>query len=820
MRVPISWLREYAPVPADVPATAISAALIRAGLEVERVEPVGADVTGVVVGEVVAYDEEPQKNGKTVRWCQIRVAEGQEPRGIVCGANNFAVGDRVPVALPGAVLPGNFTITARKTYGHVSDGMICSTVELGIGADAAGILVLSADAPLGADVIELLAARDDVLDIAVTPDRSDCLSVRGVARESATAFGVDFHDPAAVAVTASAGGYPVRVEAADACSRYVARVVRGVDAGAESPEWLQRRLALAGMRSISLAVDITNYVLLAVGQPLHAFDLAKLTGDIVVRRASAGEKLRSLDAVDRTLHAEDLVIADDSGAIALAGVMGGASTEVDATTRDIVVESALFDPVVVARAARRHKLPSEAAKRFERGVDRELAAAAAQLAVQLLVDLGGGTADPGATDIDLRPARETIALDPALPGRIAGVEYSADTVRTRLQQVGCAIDGEFVVTPPPWRPDLRFPIDLVDEVVRLEGYDAIPPALPPAPAGRGLTRVQRQRRSAARALAATGYLEVLTYPFVTAGMLDMFGVGADDERRRLVRLANPLSDDEPFLRTTLLPGLLAAAVRNVGRGAADLALFEAGSVFVGRTSPAEHVPSPPTDQRPTDAQLAALDALLPEQPRHVAGVAFGNVERSGWWGAGRDADWSDAVAAAREIAWAVGAEVTVGQATYAPWHPGRCAELTAGGRVVGYAGELHPRVSAALGLPGRVSAFELDLDALCAAAPETARVPGLSAYPPAGRDVALVVPDDVPAAEVEAALRAGAGELLETVRLFDIYAGAQVGEGARSLAFAMRFRAPDRTLTDEEANAARDAAVAAAAERTGAALRS
>jgi phenylalanyl-tRNA synthetase beta chain len=381
-------------------------------------------------------------------------------------------------------------------------------------------------------------------------------------------------------------------------------------------------------------------------------------------------------------------------------------------------------------------------------------------------------------------------------------------------------DESFDVLPPSWRPDLRENVDLVEEVLRLEGYDAIPSVLPPAPAGGGLTRVQRQRRSAVRALAANGFLEVLCYPFVGSAVLDTFGVPEDDERRALVRVSNPLSDDEPYLRTTLLPGLLAAAVRNVGRGAAGFAVYEAGSVFLSADAAAAVAPSPSTAHRPSDDELAALDALLPCQPRHLAGVLVGDIDAAGWWGAGRPAAWSDAVSAAAMVAHAVGAELTVRQAEYVPWHPGRCAELVAGDTVVGHAGELHPRVVAALGLPARAAAFELDLDAVCAAAPARPTAPALSTYPPAGRDVALVVAADVPQAEVEAALRDGAGALLESLELFDLYTGAPIPDGAKSLAYALRFRAPDRTLTDDEANEARDAAVAEAARRTGAQLRS
>ncbi|MCU1678280.1 MAG: phenylalanine--tRNA ligase subunit beta, partial [Frankiales bacterium] len=403
-----------------------------------------------------------------------------------------------------------------------------------------------------------------------------------------------------------------------------------------------------------------------------------------------------------------------------------------------------------------------------------------------------------------------------------GRDYAPDVVLQRLRDVGSAVEGTtgtVSVTPPGWRPDLQFAIDLVEEVVRLEGYDAIPSVLPRPPAGRGLSRAQRQSRAAARAIASAGFLEVLTYPFVAAEALDTLGFPADDDRRSLVRLSNPLSEDEPYLRTTLLTGLLTTAARNVGRGAADFAVYEAGSVFravPGRAA----VATPSTAGRPSDDELAALNSVLPRQPRRLAGILVGDVEPVGWWGPGRPAAWSDAVAAAHAVASAVGTRLTVRQDEHAPWHPGRCAVLLAGETVVGHAGELHPRVVAAYGLPAGAAAFEVDLDLLCAAAPETPTAPTLSNYPPAGRDVAVVVAADVPQAEVQAALAAGAGELLEWVRLFDVYTGPPIPAGSKSLAYAMRFRAADHTLTDEEANAARDAAVAEAARRTGAELRS
>jgi phenylalanyl-tRNA synthetase beta chain len=575
------------------------------------------------------------------------------------------------------------------------------------------------------------------------------------------------------------------------------------------------------MRSISLAVDVTNYVMLELGQPTHAYDRAKLRGAIGVRRAASGEKLETLDGAVRDLDPGDLLIVDDSGPIGLAGVMGGASTEIGPDTTDVVIEAAHFDPVTIARAARRHKLGSEASRRFERGVDPMLPPIAAARIAGLLAELGGGIIAETSTDEITSAPPITITLDVGYPGRLAGRELDASTVARRLGQIGadCALDGATLrVTPPSWRPDLTDPADVAEEVIRLEGYDSIPAQLPAAPAGRGLTREQLRRRSVARAMAGAGFVEVLNYPFIGEKDLDALSLDDADPRRRALRLANPISEGEPLLRTTLLPGLLTALRRNVGRGSADVALFEVGRVFRPRPD-APAAPRPPLDRRATPAELAATEAALPAQPRRLAVALAGAREAAGWWGPGRAADWADAIEAARVAARAAGTELTVRPDVHAPWHPGRCALLTVGDTLLGHAGELHPRVIAALGLPPRTCALELDLDVLIAhGVPTTAGAP-LSGFPPATQDVALIVDAGVAAADVQAALRAGAGELLESIRLFDVYAGEQVGAGKRSLAFALRFRAPDRTLTVEEATAARDAAVAAAAAATGAVLR-
>jgi phenylalanyl-tRNA synthetase beta chain len=684
------------------------------------------------------------------------------------------------------------------------------------------------DVQPGDDPRELLGLADPVIELAVTPDRGYCFAVRGLARELACSLDVLYRDPAVLRVPeVEDEAWPVRIEDPVGCRRFVARRVAAVEPSAPTPWWLRRRLLAAGIRPISLAVDVTNYVMVELGQPLHAYDTSTLTGPIVVRRAGqngeAGEKLTTLDGVVRELDPDDLLITDGSGPIGLAGVMGGAATEIGEATTDVLLEAANFDPAVIARAARRHKLPSEASRRFERAVDPELPPAAAERAAALLVRYGGGRIGLGRTDVGTPPTLPPVVMPLELPDRIAGLRYERGASARRLAQIGCAVEprssaagAEIVATPPSWRPDLQAPADLVEEVLRLEGYDAIPSVLPAAPAGRGLTAAQRRRRTVSLALAEAGYIEVLPFPFLAGAVFDAFGCPLDDPRRRTLRVVNPLDSERAELATTLLPGLLDTVQRNVARGIADVALFHIGQVVLPAEQPPP-VPDVPVDARPSDEQLRALLDALPAQPMRVAVALSGARERPGWWGGGRPASWADAVQAAQVVADAAGVELTTRAGDYPPWHPGRCAELLLDGRVVGHAGELHPKVVEALGLPARSCAMELTLDDL----PLTERRPApvISPYPPVLLDVALVVDDEQPAASVTAALRAGAGGLLEDLRLFDVYTGAQVGAGKRSLAYSMRLRAVDRTLTTEEATAARDAAIRLAAERCGATVR-
>jgi phenylalanyl-tRNA synthetase beta chain len=847
VRIPLSWLREFAQVPAGATAEDVMAELVKVGFEEEAVHrPTDALKGPIVVGQVLSLVKEPQTNGKTINWCQVRVVpEGQEQtltgkgidpsgvQGIICGAHNFVEGDKVVVTLPGAVLPGDFHISARKTYGHLSAGMIASVRELGIGEDHDGILVLSRiglDPEIGTDAMELLGLYDEAAEINVTPDRGYAFSIRGVAREYAHATGTSFTDPASkvAAPAALTGGYGVKINddapiyGKPGCDRFVARTVRGVDATRPTPAWMSSRLRLAGIRSISLPVDISNYVMLELGQPLHFYDQDKLSGDIVVRRAVAGEKLTTLDGKERSLDTEDLLITDDSGPIGVAGVMGGASTEVSDVTSTVLIEAAHFEEVSIARSRRRHKLPSEASKRFERGVDWQVANIAAQRAVDLLVELAGGTADEAGTDVGTAPDAVTIALPAGFAAERIGIDFTEEQIVTSLEDLGAVVekaDGGWTVSAPSWRNDLETKEDLSEEIARLVGYDQIPATLPVAPPGRGLTRVQQQRRRLIQALADAGLTEVLAYPFVSKAANDTFGVAEAGASRTAVKLANPISEEHGYLRTSVLPGLIEVAKRNHSRGFRDLALFEAGLVFLpdGTVGTAS---IPPLGVRPSDEVLDALYDGVPDQPLHVAAVLTGHDSPAAAGHTPRAWDWADALDIARLAGDVLGVEIVVTQGHHQAFHPGRAAQLSLRtGEVVGYAGELHPKLLAASDMPARSVALEINADALFAAAADVIVARHISTFPVATQDVALVVPQDIPADDVLAALREGAGELLEDVALFDVYAGKGIEEGKKSLAFGLRFRANDRTLTADEASAARESAVALAAERFGAVQR-
>ena len=822
MRVPLSWLAEYVELPEHVTPDDVMAQLVKVGLEEEGSH--GGDIRGpIVVGKVLEFVEEPQSNGKTIRWCQVEVAPGVV-NGVVCGARNFFEGDKVVVTLPGAALPGGFEIAARKTYGHVSDGMIASSRELGLSDEHEGILRLSTlglDPEVGTDALELLGLNESAAEVNVTPDRGYCLSIRGIAREYSHASGAKFTDPASKVLAKQGSGFSVQVNdlapihGVAGSSRFTTLGVSGIDANAAVPGWMANRLKLAGMRSISIAVDITNYVMLELGQPIHAYDADKLKGGITVRRALPGETLRTLDEKVRELHVEDLLICDDSGPIGLAGVMGGASSEVDSTTKNVLIEAALFDPISIARTARRHKLPSEASKRFERGVDPEVGPIAAARVAQLLVELAGGELNGVGSSYQTEVAKVAIELPFAFASELVGVDYENQQVLDLLHQIGCELtvhDDAVTVTPPSWRPDLRHKTDLVEEIARLAGYHLIPSRIPVAPPGRGLTPRQQFRRRALSALAGAGFTEVLNYPFYSEQQNKEFS------HSPALRLENPMQGESPELRNSMLPGLLQAAARNLSRGTTDLALVEEGSVFLPAAGHAT-TSLPVGNVRPSHDQLAELNGSIPVQPRHLAGLALGDWLPQAPGQQAVQAGYPQAILAVEQIARAAGVDFAIRQATPVGYHPGRAAEVLVSGEGVGHLGEVDPAIAAEYHLPRRVAAFEVNLDALFSHAPQVLQAAELRVMPAATQDLSLLVEAAVPAGELMTVIREGAGELLEDVSLVDDYRGENVPLGFKSVTFSLRFRAADRTLTQAEASQSKDAAVALANQKFGATLR-
>ncbi|WP_296181938.1 phenylalanine--tRNA ligase subunit beta [uncultured Corynebacterium sp.] len=817
----------------SVPAADMDSGFVRVGFETEGYAAVPESTGPVVIGQVVEIEELTQFK-KPIRYCQVNVGKANgtgELQGIICGARNFRLNDYVVVALPGSELPGGFKIAARETYDHISNGMMCSGAELGLGAQANGIIVLGEEVAdkVGEDARPIIGLYDTDFDVNITPDRGYALSARGLSREIASAFDLEFSDIAedpsvagidTSAVPAAQGSLiDVTLDPATKAQRFGLRKVSGIDPQARTPFWLERELMLCGQRSVNLPTDITNYVMLLLGTPMHAFDANVIQGNLVVRNAEEGEKFETLDHVKRELSAEDVVICDANGIQSLAGVMGGTTSEISAETTDVVFESAIWDPITVARTSRRHKLSSESSRRFERGVDPAIVEAALDTACALLQRLAGGTIEEGRTLIGDVAKREPIALRTAKASEYAGVDYSRETVIARLEEVGCTVvdEGEMLqVMPASWRTDISMDVDLIEEVLRLEGLEDIPTVLPTPAGGRGLTPAQKRRRAIGHGLAYAGYAEVLPAPFVANDTFDVWGLDKDDARRRTVAVQNPLEADKAILSTTLLPNMLEAIGRNVARGRSDLALYGLQQVAFRR---AESSPMPSVEQRPSEQVVSDLLETLPEQPLHVVTVATGNIEHEGPWGEGRAYSYADSIESAQLVARAAGVDIELEAAQVLPWHPGRCAAVKVAGTdvVLGYAGELHPQVLEALNLPARTCAMELDITAM--PLEEKFPAPVLSSFPALHQDIALVVDEDVPAERVRATVEEGAGELIESVELFDIFRGEQLGEDKKSLAFQLLFRAADRTLTDEEVNEHRTAAAELAKQRLGAEMR-
>jgi phenylalanyl-tRNA synthetase beta chain len=794
MKVVWSWLREFVAV--EVEPEEVADRLSLGALKVEGVERLGAGIEGIVVGSVVKVDEVPGADKVVL----VTVDTGMDVRDIVCGARNYGPGDKVPVALPGARLPGGIEIGERTFRGVTSHGMLCSARELGLSDDHSGILVLRTEAALGTDVRTVLGLNEVVLDVEVTPNRADAMSVAGVAREVAALYGLPLTIPAPVvrdegSPAASIAGVTVRDKRG--CPRYLARIITRLRNGA-SPDWMQRRLTAAGMRPVSAVVDVTNYVLLERGHPTHAFDLGRLSGPtIVVRKARKGERMTTLDDVERVFAPEDLLICDAKRPVAVAGVMGGADAEVSPETTDVLLESAYFAPERVARTARRLGLRTEASVRFERGVDPNGPYAAAERVCELLVEVCGGSVAEGLIDASARiPARKPIRLRTARAAELIGAPLGAGEMTALLRSVSMEVTTAgrtaLRVTPPSFRPDVAIEEDLVEEIVRLYGYDRIPETLPAGARTGGLSSEQMLRRLVRRIFLGCGLNEAQTLSLLSPTVPDRFGLPPDHGWRRLIRLANPLSEEESVLRPSLLPGLLLAAERNAARRLPDIALFEIGVTF----DPTWH------DDR---------SGRLPLETMRAAFVLAG-TSPGGWHGE-RAYDIFDSKGILDAIASGIGATApSFVTETYPELHPGRSAAVRVGETVIGLAGELHPRIARTLDLAGRVAVGEIDLEPLFASVAGRAAL-DLPRFPSADRDLAVVVSETTSAGDVTAAITQAAGETLESLTLFDVYRGEQIGAGNVSLAYRLAFRHPERTLTDEDVAGTMDSVLEAVRAR-------
>ena len=824
MKLPLSWLGEFIVFPKKIETAKIIDAFVKVGFEVEGVSNPADSITGPLRVGTVLTIEELTGLKKPIRYVGLDLGE-KSTRYVICGATNFEVGDQVIVALPGAVLPGNFAIAARETYGRTSNGMICSARELGLGEDHSGIIVLSDKFKNGTDAIAALGIDDPIIDIAVNPDRGYAMSVRGAARELAMSMGLQFKDIDGKKLIASLErrkkrGKVVQAEIVDksGADLIYLRSLDGINPTAPTPAWMARRLTQAGMRPISLAVDVTNYVMLELGQPLHAFDADRISGKLRVQRAGRFKAITTLDNQVRKLSKDDLLIADEKKPLALAGTMGGLDSEVTSNTIRIALEAAHFQPIAIAGNSRRHILSSEASRRFERGVDPELAAVASARAALMMIEFGGARYT-GSSSKGITPKPKAVPLDPSAISTLIGTSYSAAEITRALTAVGCRVlkSGKvWKITPPSWRNDLLHTADFSEEVARYFGYERIPSRLPQVKitsSGAGLKPMQARRRALSISLANRGFTEVHNYPFVSQAEMDLFGFTGD--RAKTFEIQNPISEQSPLLRTHLSVGLLDAAVRNLARGEKSVALFESGLIFRDIRKLAEPGKIT-TTRRPTAAEIKRIYESVPFQSMHIGGVIAGEVELSGWWGEGRSADWRDGVAIIHELLGEIGFDYQVANVELAPWHPGRCAEFTIAGKPAAHAGEIHPRITRALGLPERTVFFAIAMDTISIAQPVVAKP--VITMPAAIQDVSLFVPTGVSAAAVAAALKSGAGNLLESVRLFDRF--QRPGDSQVSLAFTLTFRAPDRTLTSDEVSKLRESASASAVEMCGAVIRS
>ncbi len=793
MKVPLVWLQEFI----DLPSTDVgelSYAFDMLGLTVESVEAIRPEWSDVLVGKVLEIT--PHPDADKIRVCQVDTGSG--PTQIICGAWNFEVGAIVPVAAPGAVLPGEFEIGRRNIRGVESNGMICSERELGLGDDHAGILVLDGDPEIGIPFADIIELPDLVFDLEITPNRPDAMSMLGVARDLAAHFGIEHRQPE-IAMRTVEGSTKIEVQVDDpvGCRRFTAREITGVTVG-PSPFNIRHRLHKIGVRSISNVVDVTNYVMFELGHPLHAFDADSIAGArLVVKRASVGETLVTLDDEERALDPEDLIIYDDDGPTSMSGTMGGARSEVSETTKRVLMEAASWDPPTIMYMSRRHGLRSEASTRFERGVDPNLVDIANQRASVMVATLAGGEILDGALDVVGTPTTpEVVDLRLSDVERLLGSGFTVDSVSSILRRLGMGVEGSdpIVVTVPTYRPDVTRAADLIEEVARIHGFDNFEATLPSGPSG-GLTPEQNRQRTLQVALTGAGLHQAVNLPFVS--LEDLAQLGSRLGESELLTVKNPLREEESKLRPTMLPGLLGAIRYNLSHGAASVGLFEMGKVF--SSAPDES------------------DPRLPAQPDRVAWALVGDIGTQTLNGSSIEADGDVSLALWHRVARSLGLiDVEVRSSSAPGFHPGRTAEIFISGVSAGHVGELSPRAGRAFEIADRVAVAELDLALLLSpVSPVQVKIP--SVFPFIEFDLSFLVDSSQNISELLAAIRSAGADLIETERVFDEFVSPDLGD-KKAVAIRYRLRASDRTLTNDDAGPIR-AAMIDAAQMTGAVLR-
>jgi phenylalanyl-tRNA synthetase beta chain len=802
MKVSLRWLRDYVDI--DITPQELADRLTMAGLEVDAVEQYAPAFTGVVTARILTMRRHPDAD----KLHLLEVTAGGEPLPIVCGAPNMKPGDVVALATVGAAIPGGYTIKSSKIRGEASEGMLCSEDELGIGPDASGLLILPPDTPLGENLIDVLNLRDTVLDIGITPNRADCLSIVGIAREAAVLCGRKLRYPK-ISFKESAEDIrsltSVEILDPDFCPRYTARMIKGVKI-LPSPKWVRERLEAVGLRAINNVVDVTNFVMMELGQPLHAFDFRFLEeGRIVVRRSREGEPFVSLDGKTRALNAETLMICDGRKPVAIAGIMGGENSEVKEDTETVLLESAYFNPSTIRRGARFLGMGTDAAFRFERGIDPEGVVRALDRAAQLIADLSGGRVCRGHIDTYPKkvPVSGPIRLRMDRVEAILGtpVKASEATAIFRGLEMSVKKEGRGVlsVTPPTFRVDLWREIDLIEEIARIHGFDKIPVTVPAIPVPGELHDRKREFESAVRsALNGLGFAEVLNYSFISPNSAEVLGFPEGDGRRRFVRIANPLTEDQAVMRTTLLYGLLDTMRRNVNAGSPDLKLFELGKIFI-----------------------AAGEGEQPREIDKIALLVTGSRYGENWHFQSLAADFYDIKGALETLAGAlrVGG-LRCEAAADIPWlHPGRAARVFVGEREIGAFGELHPDAAGRMDLRGRAFVLEVEAGPLTGGAEGAVRYREYSRFPSMIRDVAFLVGLETEAAKMIALAGAAGEELLEKVDVFDVYSGKGIPVGMKSLGLRFTYRSASKTLTDEETGQAHGRIVKKIVETTGARIR-